>query len=49
MSIENSSSASSTVTIPSDASGKNIHVILEIHDDGSPNLYAYRRVIINVQ
>ncbi len=35
--------------IPSNASGKNIHMILEIHDNGSPNLYAYRRVIINVQ
>ncbi|MBN2437251.1 MAG: DUF1593 domain-containing protein [Deltaproteobacteria bacterium] len=49
VSIENSSSASATVTIPSNAGGKNIHIILELHDDGSPNLYAYRRVIINVQ
>ena len=49
VSIKNSSSASSTVAIPSNASGKNIHMILEIHDNGSPNLYAYRRVIINVQ
>jgi hypothetical protein len=24
-------------------------VILELHDNGSPNLYAYRRVIINVK
>lgn len=38
-----------TITIPSDAAGKSIHVILELYDDGSPNLYAYRRVIINVQ
>ena len=49
VSIKNSSSASSTVAIQSNASGKNIHMILEIHDNGSPNLYAYRRVIINVQ
>ncbi|HMP84413.1 MAG TPA: DUF1593 domain-containing protein [Verrucomicrobiota bacterium] len=47
--IENASSSSASVSIPSDASGKNIHVILELHDDGSPNLYAYRRVIINVK
>jgi hypothetical protein len=47
--IENNSSSSATISIPADASGKNIHVILELHDNGSPNLYAYRRVIINVR
>ncbi len=47
--IENSSSSTATVSIPSDAGGKSIHVILELNDNGSPNLYAYRRVIINVQ
>jgi hypothetical protein len=47
--IENSSAASAKVTVPPDASGKNIHIILEVHDDGAPNLYAYRRVIINVK
>ncbi len=46
--IENRSSATATVSIPLDASGKDIHVILELHDNGSPNLYAYRRVIITV-
>ncbi|MBL7186924.1 MAG: DUF1593 domain-containing protein [Phycisphaerae bacterium] len=49
VSIKNRSSASVTVVIPSNASGKNIHMILELHDNGSPNLYAYRRVIINVK
>lgn len=47
--IENSSSSAATVSVPADASGKSIHVILELRDGGSPNLYAYRRVIINVQ
>jgi hypothetical protein len=47
--IENRTSSSATVFIPSDASEENIHVILELQDDGSPNLYAYRRVIISVQ
>lgn len=47
--IKNAGSSVATVAIPSDASGKNLHVILELHDDGSPNLYAYRRVIINVK
>jgi hypothetical protein len=46
--IENHSSTA-TVSIPHDAGGKNIHVILELHDNGSPNLYAYRRVIIEVK
>lgn len=47
--IENNNSSSTTVLIPSNASGKNMHVILELFDDGKPNLYAYRRVIINVK
>jgi hypothetical protein len=47
--IEGASSSTATVSIPADASGKSIHVILELHDDGSPNLYAYRRVLINAQ
>jgi hypothetical protein len=47
--IESDDSASATVSVPSNASGKNIHIILELHDDGAPNLYAYRRVIISVQ
>ncbi|GHA30513.1 hypothetical protein GCM10007103_09920 [Salinimicrobium marinum] len=46
--IQNSSSHSATVEIPEDAGNKSIHVILEVHDDGEPNLYAYRRVIISV-
>jgi hypothetical protein len=47
--IENNAASSATVSIPSNAGGKNIHVILELHDNGSPNLYAYRRVIIQVK
>jgi hypothetical protein len=47
--IQNSSSATAKLEIPRDAVGKTIHIILEIHDDGSPNLYAYRRIIINVR
>jgi hypothetical protein len=47
--IQNNTSTEAGIIIPSDAGGKTIHVILEIHDNGSPNLYAYRRVILNVQ
>jgi hypothetical protein len=47
--VQGSASEVATVSVPSDAGGKTIHMILELHDTGSPNLYAYRRVIINVQ
>lgn len=47
--IQNSSSNSAKVQIPSNSANENIHIILELHDNGTPNLYAYRRVIINVQ
>ncbi|MFK7735061.1 MAG: nucleoside hydrolase-like domain-containing protein [Pirellulaceae bacterium] len=46
--IADASSIEAKVSIPSTAGGKTIHIILEIHDDGTPNLYAYRRVILNV-
>ncbi len=47
--INNSSSSNATVQVPSNASGRSIHVILTLRDNGSPNLYEYRRVVINVQ
>ena len=46
--IKKESGSSTTISIPADAGRKNLHVILEVHDDGTPNLYAYRRVIIKV-
>ena len=36
------------VTVPKNASGRTIHVILEVVDAGKPQLTAYRRVILNV-
>jgi len=47
--INAASSANVQIQIPANAQGKNIHIILTLKDDGSPNLYAYRRVIIQVQ
>lgn len=47
--IQNSSSLTTSVKIPKDTAGKTIHIILEVFDDGTPNLYAYRRVILNVK
>ena len=49
VSIQNSSSPTAQLEIPIDAVGKTIHIILELQDNGTPNLLAYRRLIINVQ
>lgn len=46
--IEKSSVSKCKVLVPSDASGKTIHLILEITDNGTPALTAYRRIVINV-
>ncbi|WP_291859175.1 hypothetical protein [Marinilabilia sp.] len=47
--IQSSSSTAVKFEIPKDAGGKTIYIILEIHDNGRPNLYAYRRMIVNVR
>lgn len=36
------------LTVPADAAGRTIHVILEVKDTGSPPLVAYRRVVLKV-
>ena len=46
--IRGARTASAAVTVPKDASGRTIHVILEVIDDGEPLLTAYRRVILKV-
>lgn len=46
--IQNYSTATPTVSVPSNANGTELHIMLELHDTGSPSLYAYRRVIIDV-
>lgn len=47
--INNSGSASAGVQVPSNAGGKNLHIILTVKDSGSPALTSYRRLIINVR
>jgi hypothetical protein len=47
-SIADSLKAKATLTIPADALNKTLHVILEVRDNGTPNLIGYRRAIINV-
>jgi len=43
--ITGGDSARVMVEVPSDATGKTIHVICEVTDDGTPNLTGYRRII----
>lgn len=46
--IRGGSSAQAVVAVPKKASGRTIHVILEVVDAGKPSLTAYRRVILKV-
>ncbi|MBC3758705.1 DUF1593 domain-containing protein [Hyunsoonleella sp. SJ7] len=48
--IKNSSQSIIKLNIPEDASGKTIHIILEIKDDSSiASLHDYRRIVITVE
>jgi hypothetical protein len=47
--VQDSASGTATIHVPSDASGTQIHILLVLHDTGLPNLYAYRRMVIDVQ
>lgn len=47
--IEDADAAKCKVVIPSDASGKTIHVVLELTDNGTPALTAYRRIVIAIR
>lgn len=44
--INNPGSAVQSVTVPSGLTGEEIHLVLEVRDNGTPDLVAYRRVII---
>jgi hypothetical protein len=45
--IEQPEGEEAAVSVPADAKEKEIHVILEVTDDGSPRLTAYRRVVLH--
>jgi hypothetical protein len=47
--IHDTESLSTTIAVPADASGKNIHILLVIHDSGVPSLAAYRRLVLSVK
>jgi hypothetical protein len=36
-----------TITLPPEIGDKKIHLVLEVHDNGSPSLVTYRRVILS--
>ncbi len=46
--IGGAETAEAALTVPRDAAGRTIHVILEVTDDGRPPLTAYRRAIVTV-
>ncbi len=47
--IKDSSNSKASITIPSDALNKTIHVILEAKDNGQPPLVGWRRAIISIK
>ena len=46
--IKNSDQPTASFTVPSDAVGKIIHIILQVTDNGTPSLTRYQRVIVKV-
>lgn len=40
---------STSFVVPNTNAGSTIHIILQIRDDGEPNLFSYRRAIVTVQ
>jgi hypothetical protein len=47
--VDSSTSQQASITVPSDASGTTIQVLVEVTDDGTPPLKGYRRAMIEVQ
>ena len=49
ISIKNSDAEEASFTAPEVSQTTKIHVILELKDDGEPNLYSYRRIVVTVK
>jgi hypothetical protein len=47
--VEEARASKGALRVPKDAAGKTIHVILEVTDNGSPGLTAYRRIVVSVR
>lgn len=45
--VKDAHTGKATITVPADATGKTIHVICEVTDNGTHNLTGYRRVILS--
>ena len=46
--IQGETRPEAVVTVPTNASGRTIHIVLEITDSGNPPLTSYRRIILEV-
>jgi len=49
ISIKNSTAAEASFITPKVNQARKIHIILEVKDNGEPNLYSYRRIIVTVE
>jgi hypothetical protein len=49
ISIQNSNAIEASFTAPKVNRTHKIHIILEVKDNGKPNLYSYRRVIVTTE
>jgi hypothetical protein len=47
--IKDPSSPTQTITLPKDIGKKSIHLVLEVTDNGSPELVSYRRVVLSAR
>lgn len=47
--VSDSSASSTSVYVPRDASGRSLHFVCEVRDDGEFGLVGYRRVIVEVE
>lgn len=47
--IKNPTQKTTTFKVPKDASGKTLHLLLVVSDNGKPKLTRYRRMVINVE
>ena len=46
ISLEDSDKAKLTIALPDDLGDQNLHIVLEVRDNGTPELVSYRRMII---
>jgi len=49
ISIRNNNAKEASFIAPNIKQKRKIHIILEVKDDGEPNLYSYRRIIVTVE